>query len=99
MNSSAATGPCAMVCIPPFQRPRLGVRREVERHALPDQHEAAHQRQGQQDPKQAADQVHPEVAQRRRLLRAKPRMNAMPTASPAAPARKFCEARPSSWVR
>ena len=31
--------------------------------------------------------------------RAKPRMKAIPRARPAAPARKFCETRPSSWVK
>jgi hypothetical protein len=28
-----------------------------------------------------------------------PRMKAIPTASPAAPAKKFCDTRPSAWVR
>ena len=39
------------------------VRRQVERHALPDQGQAAHQRHRQKNPKQSSDQVHPEVAQ------------------------------------
>ncbi len=31
--------------------------------------------------------------------RARPRMNAMPTARPAAPARKFWAVRPTTWLR
>ena len=41
----------------------LRVVRQVERHALPDQNETAHQSQRHQDPKKSADQVHPEVPQ------------------------------------
>jgi hypothetical protein len=31
--------------------------------------------------------------------RARPRMNAMPAARPAAPARKFWDVRPTTWLR
>src|ERR1700733_10232543 len=46
----------------------LRVRRQVERYALPDQNQAAHDGHRQKNPKQSADEIHPEVAQGRRML-------------------------------
>src|SRR5580658_10435513 len=46
----------------------LCVRRQVERHALPDQNQAARDCQRQKNPKQSTDEIHPEVAQGRRML-------------------------------
>ncbi|HUI58032.1 MAG TPA: hypothetical protein VLY04_23820 [Bryobacteraceae bacterium] len=51
-----------------LQGSRRDVRVEVQRDALPEQNQAAHQRQRQQDPEQRPRQVHPEIAQRGRAL-------------------------------
>ncbi len=50
----------------------------------------------QSKPRTRSTQKLPSVAD---LVRAKPRMKAMPTANPTAPARKFCAANPTIWVR
>src|SRR5258708_30606205 len=46
----------------------MRVRRQVERHALPDQGEAANHGRRQKDPKQRSYEVHPEVAHGSRTL-------------------------------
>src|ERR1039458_5186551 len=130
---------------PTLQGVSFGVGGQVEGYALPDQGKASHHGQGQEDPKQSPNEIHPEVAQGSRAFpgeaadegdlhcqikarlpttakgkrtqsrartrstqklprvaersRAKPRMKAIPTAKPAAPARKFCETKPSNCVR
>ncbi len=56
----------------PSERMHSGIRAEVHRHPLPDQHQADQHRGWQQHPQQPAHQVHPEVAQRLGVLAREP---------------------------
>jgi hypothetical protein len=49
--------------LPPLERPRDGIRGRAHGHPLPDEHEATHERQRQEDPQEGAYKVDPEVAQ------------------------------------
>ena len=99
MNSSAATGPWAIVCDWPSSVSRLGVGGQVERHALPDQHEAAEQRQGQQNPEQRPDQVDPEVAERRRPLAGEAADEGDADRQPGRAGQEVLRHQPDDWVR
>ena len=68
---------------------------DVRGHTLPDEQQPAQEREGSSTQRVARVRSTQKLPRPVVRSRARPRMNAMPTASPAAPARKFCTARPT----
>ena len=99
MSSRAATGPWAITCSRPssVRATTYGARLSgtpcQTSTRLPTSDRGS---RTQSSARTRSTQKLPSVADR---SRANPRMNATPTASPAAPARKFCDASPTTWVR